>query len=74
MPEQDSRKRLHSSKEQLLHRVRVALDEAGLDEYDVKSIGLYLKHSPVVCPEGQEAVWGPTTQPDGTVEYRWVCK
>jgi hypothetical protein len=67
-------KRLHSGKDRLLKQVRNALEEAGLHDYEIKSISLFLKRTPLRCPVGQEPVWEPVTKPDGTVVYEWVCK
>ena len=64
--------RLHSGKEDLLHRVRLALELAGLHEYEVQSIQLNLKHVRK-CPSGEPPVWGPVTKPDGSVVYEWKC-
>jgi hypothetical protein len=67
---------LHSGKDALLQKVRDALKEAGLDEYELDSIKLYVKHGPPVrsCPNGNAPVWEPVRKPDGTVVYEWVCK
>ena len=67
---------LHSSKDDLLQKVRNALKEAGLDEYELDSIKLYVKRGPPVrtCPDGNAPVWEPIRKPDGTVVYEWVCK
>jgi hypothetical protein len=65
---------LHSNKDHLLHTVRKALAEAGLDQYDLDSIKLYLRRGPRRCPDGKDPVWEPVRKPDGTVVYEWVCK
>lgn len=67
---------VHSSKDDLLQKVRNALTEAGLHEYDLDSIRLYVKHGPPVrsCPDGNDPVWESVRKPDGTVVYEWVCK
>jgi len=71
----DTHDRLESAKEHILKQVRNALQDLGLHDFDIDSIGLYLKHKrPMQCPPGQQPVWEPVTLPDGSVEYRWVCK
>jgi hypothetical protein len=67
---------LHSGKDDLLEKVRNALKETGLDEYELDSIKLYVKHGPPVrsCPGGKAPMWEPVRKPDGTVVYEWVCK
>jgi hypothetical protein len=70
--DEQTRARFHSGKDQLLDQVRKALAEAGLHEYEVQSIRLNVKHVRR-CPDGQDPVWGPVTQPDGSVVFQWVC-
>lgn len=67
---------LHSGKDDLLQRLRDVLKETGLDQYDIHSIKLYVKHGPPVrsCPNGSTPVWQPVRKPDGTVVYEWICK
>ncbi len=71
---EDLQRRLHANKDDVLEKVRQALSEAGLNEYEVQSIGLFLKRLPRRCPKDQVPVWEPVRKPDGTVVYEWVCK
>jgi hypothetical protein len=72
MDDEEIRGRIHSGKDHLLNQVRRALAEAGLHDYEVQSIRLNVKHVRS-CPDGRDPVWGPVTQPDGSVVYQWVC-
>ena len=74
MPKDQFRDRLHAHKDTLLNSMRRVLAEAGLDNYDIDHIRLYVRKGPHLCPEGTEPVWEPTLKPDGTIVYEWVCK
>ncbi len=65
--------KLHSTKDRIFEQLRKVLDDAGLHDYEIKSIGLYLKHG-LRCPAGQKPVWVTVAKPDGTVVSEWVCK
>jgi hypothetical protein len=67
--------RLDGAKDEILTKVRRALDEAGLHDFTVGSIGLCYKRPPRTCGPNEELVWGPiATSDDDTVIYGWVCK
>ena len=72
--DKESHALLHSSKDLLLHTVRKALTEAGLEQFGLDSIKLHVRHGSRLCPNGKPPVWEPVRQPDGTVVYEWVCK
>lgn len=73
--EESTRGQLDKAKQEILKQVRQALKNSGLQDFDIASLGLYLKHTPTMkCPDGQEPVWEAVTLPDGRIEYRWVCK
>lgn len=60
---------------QLLEKVRNALEEAGFAGLDVFSITLNARTKPQpTCPTGQSAVWGEIRRPDGSIYIGWICK
>ncbi len=67
-------RRLESKKHDLLEQIRRAIEESGLQGYEVRSIDLFKRHVPLQCPVGQEPVWDLVRKPDGTLVYEWVCK
>ena len=72
--EDNLRQQLNAIKNDLLKKVQLALAEAGLDDCEVGSIGIFVRKQPRRCPQGQEPVWEPVRKPDGTIVYEWVCK
>jgi hypothetical protein len=74
LDDEDIQQRLHANKDDVLEKIRQALSEAGLHEYEVKSVNLFLRRLPLRCPAGQHPVWDAVRKPDGTVVYEWVCK
>jgi hypothetical protein len=71
----DVRSQLHAAKDEILEKVRKALEDAGLDDFQVESVGLYYKRPPKKCGPNEELCWEPiATGDDDTVTYGWVCK
>jgi hypothetical protein len=71
----DVRRQLHAAKDEVLEKVRKALEDAGLDDFHVESVGLYYKRPPKKCGPNEVLSWEPIpTRDDDTVIYGWVCK
>lgn|GEM_PF-2005601 len=68
-------RQLHGAKDQILKTLEKALKNAGLDHFEVASLGLRAKPPVKTCPPGEDAVWEPiSTSDDDTVVFGWVCK
>ena len=60
---------------QILEKVRKALEEAGFHDLDVSSITLNAKTIyPRLCPDGKPAVWGEIVLGDGSKYIGWICR
>ena len=71
----DVRSQLHGVKDEILEKVRKALEEAGLDDFYVESVGLQYKQPTKKCGPNEVLSWEPiATGDDETVRYEWVCK
>jgi hypothetical protein len=65
---------VHSAKDKLHQQLQQALEVAGLGDFAIDSLRLYLKHGEPACPNGSSPQWQPEIRPDGSVIYRYVCK
>ena len=65
---------LEPDSQDILTRVREALRGAGLHDFDVNSIRLFVRKRGPKCPPGTTASWERIDHPDGSVSYQWVCK
>ncbi len=75
MIDDELHQQLYLHKDRLLERLQNALEEAGLKDFDIASIGLYARRAPKRnCPPGTTPVWEPVRLADGTIVYQWICK
>jgi hypothetical protein len=66
---------LQAAKDQLLDKMTQALKDAGLDDFQIDSIGLNYKSPAKKCRPNEDLVWEPIAPGDDeTVIYGWVCK
>lgn len=66
---------LKTRKDELFDSFRQVLTDAGFDDIDLTKIGMSIRPGPrLVCPPGTQPTLEVFETPDGSFEYRVVCK
>ncbi|HJS25134.1 MAG TPA: hypothetical protein VJ751_12320 [Pyrinomonadaceae bacterium] len=70
-----TRDELRTRKNELFEKFTKVLKDADLDNVDLTTIGMSLRPGPrLVCPPGTQPTLEVFEGPDGSFEYRVVCK
>jgi hypothetical protein len=70
-----ARNELKSRKDELFESFKQVLNDAGLGHADITAIRMSIRPGPrLVCPPGTEPTLEVFETPDGSFEYRVVCK
>jgi hypothetical protein len=64
----------HGLRTDAVEKISIALRDAGLSAFALESIRIRLNARAPACPDGSAPSWESVTLPDGTVEFRLVCK
>lgn len=72
---QKIRGQLKTRKYELFDSFRRVLEDAGIENIDLTKIGFSLRPGPnLVCPPGTQPTLEVFENPDGSFEFRVVCK